>query len=74
MNTFLQRNAEIAKRLIVTLDKAIKSGKEWREPYRKSKAFDGSCRNHKGCPACLSNRTHKVRKAMDKVVDMEVYI
>ena len=33
-------------------DKAIKYGKEHRKPYRGSKAIDGSCRNHGGCPWC----------------------
>lgn len=47
----------------MTLDKAIKHGKEKRKPYRKSKSFDGSCRNHGGCPACESNRMHKFKKS-----------
>lgn len=32
-------------------------GKEHRKPYNGSKQFDHTCRNHGGCPACLSNRT-----------------
>lgn len=44
----------------MSLDKAIASGKEHRQPYKRSKAFDPSCRNHKGCPACESNR--KIRE------------
>lgn len=32
-------------------------GKEHRKPYRGSKNYDRTCRNHGGCPACLSNRT-----------------
>ena len=40
------------------LEKAIKSGKEHRKEYRKSKVFDTSCRNHGGCPYCKENRTH----------------
>lgn len=43
------------------LDKAIESGKEHREPYRRSKRFDRSCRNHGGCGYCEDNRTAKVR-------------
>ena len=48
----------------MSLDKAIKHGKEHRKPYRGSKAFDKSCRNHGGCPYCESNRMHStnVRK------------
>ncbi len=45
----------------MSLDKAIKSGKEHRKPYRGSKAFDPSCRNNT-CGACLSNKTHKNNK------------
>lgn len=41
------------------LDKAIEHGKEHRKPYRKSKLFDRSCRNHGSCPYCESNRTAK---------------
>ena len=40
----------------MSLDKAIKHGKEKRKPYYKSKAFDRTCRNHQGCPRCESNR------------------
>ncbi|MBO7330061.1 MAG: hypothetical protein J6W00_14965 [Lentisphaeria bacterium] len=48
----------------MSLDKAIKSDKEHREPYRKSKAFDKTCRNHGGCPYCQGNRKHstEIRK------------
>ena len=48
----------------MSLDKAIKSGKERRKPYRKAKAVDKTCRNHGGCPYCEGNRKHstEVRK------------
>lgn len=39
----------------MSLDKAIKSGKEHRKPYRKAKAVDKTCRNHGGCPYCEGN-------------------
>lgn len=45
----------------MSLDKAIKHGKEHRKPYTGSKAFDYSCRNHGGCPWCAENRQHKFR-------------
>lgn len=51
----------------MALDKAILSGKEHRKPYRRSKRFDKSCRNHGGCPWCLSNRLHNSRKREEKV-------
>lgn len=40
----------------MSLDKAIKHGKEKRKPYYGSKAFDRTCRNHQGCQRCESNR------------------
>ncbi len=43
------------------LEKAILSQKEYRRPYRGSKAFDSSCRNHGGCSWCLGNRIHKYK-------------
>lgn len=46
----------------MSLDKAIKYGKEKRKPYRKAKAIDKSCRNHGACTWCQDNRTYKNRK------------
>lgn len=46
----------------MSLDKAIKSGKEHRKPYRRGKAIDPWCRNNKGCQSCESNRFHADRK------------
>lgn len=40
----------------MSLDKAIIAGKEHRTPYRRSKRFDPSCRNHGSCPRCMTNR------------------
>ena len=45
----------------MSLDKAIKSGKEHRKPYRGSKRIDVTCRNHGSCPWCKENRQHKFR-------------
>lgn len=45
----------------MALDKAIQSGKEKRKPYRRSKRFVRSCRNHGGCPWCEGNRRFKFR-------------
>ena len=45
----------------MSLDKAIKYGKEHRKPYRGSKAFDPYCRNHGPCGYCEQNRKHKFR-------------
>lgn len=46
----------------MSLDKAIKFGKEKRKPYRGAKAVDKSCRNHGDCSYCQSNRMHKNRR------------
>lgn len=45
----------------MSLDKAIKYGKEHRKPYYGSKAIDKTCRNHGSCPWCEENRKHKFR-------------
>lgn len=54
----------------MSLDKAIKYGKEKRKIYRGSKAFDCSCRNHGTCNWCLSNRTHKNNKKIVAAEDI----
>jgi hypothetical protein len=43
----------------MSLDKAIKHGKEHRKEYYGSKAIDKTCRNHGGCEWCEENRKHK---------------
>lgn len=45
----------------MSLDKAIKHGKEKRKPYTGIKAIDATCRNHGSCPWCEGNRRHKMR-------------
>ena len=45
----------------MSLDKAIKHGKEKRKPYRGAKAVDSTCRNHGSCKWCESNREYKFR-------------
>jgi len=47
----------------MSLDKAIKHGKEHRRPYYRSGKFDRTCRPHGGCPYCLLNRMHRHRRA-----------
>ena len=46
----------------MSLNKAIKYGKEYRKPYTNSKAFDRSCRNHGNCGWCENTRTYNRRK------------
>ena len=68
----------------MSLDKAIKSGKEHRVEYGTKnqpycKAVDNTCRNHGGrkggagnqCPYCLGNRTAK-NNAKKKLADKEI--
>lgn len=56
----------------MSLEKAIKHGKEWRKPYRGAKAVDSWCRVHGACNACTSNRLTKHRRkqqAQDEQLD-----
>lgn len=53
----------------MSLDKAIRSGKEHRKKYYGSKAIDRSCRNHGGCPWCEENRQYKNLKRMQSIID-----
>lgn len=53
----------------MSLKRAIASGKEHRKPYRGSKSFDKSCRNHGGCPWCEENRKIKYIKKSQKMLD-----
>lgn len=46
----------------VSLDKAIEHGNERRKKYRRSKAFDASCRNHGDCAVCQENRMYANKK------------
>jgi hypothetical protein len=46
----------------VSFDKEYPNRKDMREPYRKSKAIDSSCRNHGGCPYCENNRKHATER------------
>lgn len=43
----------------MSLDKAIKYGKEKRKEYTDSRAICGSCRNHGSCTWCNRNRLHQ---------------
>jgi hypothetical protein len=47
----------------MSLNKAIKHGKEKRKKYYGSQAFDHSCRPHGGCPYCENNRKFSDKKA-----------
>lgn len=51
------------------LDKAIEHGKEHRKPYRGSKAFACTCRNHGSCDWCRENRMYQRLKAEESAKD-----
>lgn len=53
----------------MSLDQAIKHGKEHRKKYRHAKAVDTSCRNHGDCPHCKSDRTIQKQKMQQKAKD-----
>lgn len=50
----------------MSLDKAIKSGKEKRKPYQGSAKFDRSCRHQGKCGYCRNARTFGFRKLLQK--------
>lgn len=50
----------------MTLDKAIEHGKEHRKPYRGSKEFDRTCRNHGSCDWCKDNRLYRTNRLEEK--------
>lgn len=43
-----------------------------KQPYRKSRAFDSSCRCHGSCSYCLSNRMHRVNRLRTEPVTMNI--
>lgn len=47
------------------LDKAVFFHKEHRAPYRGSKAFDHTCRNHGSCVWCEKNRKYANEKRIE---------
>lgn len=57
----------------MSLEKAIKHGKEKRKPYYKSGKFDTNCRPHGSCSYCLENRCHKHKRNFKEIDMEEVY-
>lgn len=53
----------------MSLDKAIKYGKEHRKEYRGAKAIDCSCRNHGSCAWCEANRRYQALKEETRTLD-----
>jgi hypothetical protein len=46
----------------MSFDKQYPNRKDKRKPYRGSKRFDRTCRNHGACPYCETNRLHNTEK------------
>ena len=46
----------------MSFDKVYPNRKDKLKPYRRSKAFDRTCRNHNSCPWCKGNRIHSSNK------------
>ena len=55
----------------MSLEKAIKHGKEHRKEYLRP--YTKSCLNHGGCPHCLENRMHKYEVHTPIVEDEEKF-
>ena len=53
----------------MTLDKAIKYGKEKRRPYTGAKAIDCTCRNHGTCEWCKQNRLIQALRELEATED-----
>ena len=53
----------------MTLDKAIKHGKEKRRPYTGAKAIDCTCRNHGTCEWCKQNRLIQTLRELEAAED-----
>ncbi len=47
----------------MSLDKAIKQGREHRKPWYGRREFDPCCRSHGGCPGCEKVRRIKAKRA-----------
>lgn len=51
----------------MSLDKAIKQGKEWRKQYRGASLVSPQCRSHNPdneCPWCKGNRLYNTNKKL----------
>ena len=52
--------------MIMSLDKAISHGKEYRKQYRGAKACDKSCRNHGSDDWAKNNRLNRTNRLIEK--------
>jgi hypothetical protein len=57
----------------MSFDNDYPKRKDWRKPYRKSKAFDRTCRNHGSCPWCALGRQHRHKRQQPLGPQGEIY-
>lgn len=53
----------------MSFDNNYPNRKDWRKPYRKSKAFDRTCRPGGDCSYCRSQRLYSKLKRLTHAVD-----
>ena len=59
----------------MSFDKDYPNRKDRRKPYKGSKVFDRSCRNHGGCDYCKDTRTFKKRQVEEEMdIELENYL
>lgn len=56
----------------MSLEKAIKYGKEHRKPYYDSRGIDTWCRNHGRCKWCSDNRIYQSKKEKIRTIQLLV--
>lgn len=72
MEALKQSDEEVRKqprRMTMSLDRAIESGKEKRKQYRGVRAVDRTCRPGGNCPYCEGNRTYQDRRDREAADD-----
>lgn len=58
----------------MSLDKAIKRGKEHRKHYYRSLTFDTTCRPHGSCPWCArARRWNYIKRKKFAAMDLKEY-
>ena len=57
----------------MSLNQAIKHGKEHRKPYYRSGRFDKTCRPNGSCPWCAGNRKHSEAKRIARAEYKEMH-
>lgn len=58
----------------MSLDKAIKYGKEHRKSYKGGKTIDKTCRNHGSCNWCKGNRLFSnFKRAFSSLMQLKEY-